>query len=112
MFTHRIELGFPTRILFQPGTAYEAAARAFGIPYTELPHIPRYSPAGPTEPAPKVTMPVPTKSQSTVTPKVTHGHKCAGPGCRKKCSGKATYCGATCRKRAQRARDKKNGVSR
>ena len=116
MFTDHPMFGFPLRMLFQAGTAYDAAKRAFDFPHAELPHIPRYVPGRPAQPASPVTPPASKKSQVPVTPKrdapVAHSHKCAAPGCRKKVSGKATYCGATCRKRAQRARDKKNGVSR
>lgn len=104
---------FPMLTLFQPETAWRAAARAFSPERAELPHIPRYVPHGQPAPvtpaAPKVSRPPVTKKSQ---PRASRGqHKCAWPGCANKVGPKATYC-TKCRKRAQRARDKKNGVSR
>jgi len=123
MFQSHVHFGIPLRMLFAGGTAYDAARAAFGFEPAYQPRIPRYTPGRPTQPAtpprgvtPTASPTSPAKSRPAVTESharsTVRGHKCAWPGCKTKVTGRATYCGATCRKRAQRARDKKAGATR
>jgi len=111
MWASRPFAGLPLQVLFSDETAYNALRHALKSAPAYQPHIPAYVPPAPARKAEPVTA-QPSRVTKASRPPVARGHRCAGPNCDKKCHGKAVYCGATCRKRAQRARDKKAGVSR
>ena len=111
MWTNHPFFGFRPIMLFQAGTAYDAAARAFAVRPTELPHIPRYVPRRPTErvtpPAPVKSRPLIIKSHARVTGR---SHRCAGKGCDNQVGPRARLCDK-CRQRKCRA-NKKAKVAR
>lgn len=113
---------FKTHLLFKGGSARDATAAFFaGLGAT----IPPITPPAPEKPVQPATPPIsgtvtlaaePPRSRKTSRSRHANakgdGHKCAWKECDRVVTGKKVYCGSTCRKRAQRDRDKVEGVRR
>lgn len=115
--------GFEPMMLFQSGTAYDAAKRAYS---SSAHYVPRTVQGLPQRPLGEASGPIARISETPVTaapqksrivvekpvtkqaaPTAAIGHKCAGFGrdCDKNVPGKQQYC-ATCRKAKSRAEAK------
>jgi hypothetical protein len=113
LFQVQPHFGFPMMMLFQDGTAHDAARRAFTpsaayvLPRT-VEGLPQRQPQRGA--MPKAATPArPEASRTPITPVTVKGNakRCAMKGCKKPVSGRQTYCCDACKQKAYRQRQTK-----